>query len=252
MAKLPKATIKTITDKVDSLFDHAKLRFLGPQSLSRKLYIGFRRSLSLPGIYETATAEEGGIPERETLSQLLDTAGNYLDAERHRAKAKVVTVMEDFANDSGLPGSDPKELEEKLREEVSDLFGELKRNVRRIVDTESQKARNAGQLDGIVRVNASRGIEDPTIFFVVVRDEHLCGECERLHMLENRKTPRVWKLSELSHSYHKRGNDHPSVSGLHPHCRCTLTTLLPGFGFNSGGYVAWKGEDHDEYEKQRG
>jgi hypothetical protein len=42
--------------------------------------------------------------------------------------------------------------------------------VKRILDTEASNARNMGSLDGIIKVNAFSGIEDPIVYFVVVRD----------------------------------------------------------------------------------
>jgi hypothetical protein len=64
-------------------------------------------------------------------------------------------------------------------------------------------------------------------------------------------TPRVWKLSEIGFGYHKKGENNPKIAGLHPHCRCGLAFLAPGFGFK-GGQVSWIGEGHDEYKAQRG
>jgi hypothetical protein len=252
VARLPKSTIKEIEARVDELFDRAKVRFLGPKSVPKKLYVGYRRDLSLPGVFESASSEEGGLPDLDHLEQLLDSAGNYLDAARLRARARVINAVQSFASASNGPSPDDKALQIKLGGELADLFRDMKYEVQRIIDTETQKARNTGQLEGIVQTNASVGVEDPTVFFVVVRDRDLCPECKRLHLLEDQKTPRVWKLSELGHGHHKRGEEQPKVDGLHPHCRCTLTTLLPGFGFNSGGFVTWKGEAHDEYQKQRG
>jgi hypothetical protein len=252
MARLPKSAVKAIEAHVDDLFDRMKVRFLGPKAVPKKLYVGYRRDLSMPGVFESAVAEEGGLPDLEHLEQLLATAGNYLDAARLRAKARVVNSVQGFTSAADGPGADPKALQNKLSAELSDLFGEMRYEVQRILDTEAQKARNTGQLDGIIRTNASVGVEDPTVFFVVVRDTNLCPECKRLHLLENGRTPRVWKLSELGHGYHKRGESQPKVDGLHPHCRCSLTTLLPGFGFNGGGFVTWKSEGYDEYRRQRG
>jgi hypothetical protein len=63
-------------------------------------------------------------------------------------------------------------------------------------------------------------------------------------------TPRVWKLSEIKFSYHKKGESNPSISGLHPHCRCSLTFLSPNFGFRDG-QVSFMGLGHNEYLKQR-
>jgi hypothetical protein len=250
--KLPQAAVRKIEAAVDDLFDRAKVRFLGPRSVDKKLYIGFQRPTSLPGIFEQAVAEEGGIPDLETLEQLISSAGNYMDSLRLRAKAKVVNAVQAFMSESAGPGSDSKKLQSVLGGELADLFASIKSDMNRIVDTESQKARNIGQLDGIVRVNASVGVDDPLVFFVVVRDNELCDECRKLHMLPDGKTPRVWKLSQLGHGYHKRGDPQPKISGLHPHCRCSMTTLMPGFGFNEAGFVAWKGEGHDEYEEQQG
>ena len=71
-------------------------------------------------------------------------------------------------------------------------------------------------------------------------------------MLPDGVTPRVWKLSEVGAGYHKKGDLNPKIAGLHPHCRCCLTSLLNGFGFNSSGMVTYIGKGHDEFAKQRG
>lgn len=245
--RLPKAAADLISSQIDDLIDRAKKRFLGPQSVPKRLYVGYQRDLSLPGIFANAVAEEGGVPDLEQLAQLLEMAGNYLDAARLRAKSKILNSVRAFVAEN-----ETEDWQAKLSTELSQLFGELKYEVRRIVDTESQKVRNIGQLEGIVRVNASLGVKEPVVFFVIVRDGDACAECKRLHMLEDGKTPRVWHLFEIGHGHHKRGDENPKVDGLHPSCRCSLTTLVPGFGFSESGYVTWKGEGHDEFARQRG
>jgi hypothetical protein len=80
---------------------------------------------------------------------------------------------------------------------------------------------------------------------------HNCDECRTIHMLPDGVTPRVWLSSEVETGYHKKGTDRPSWSLLHPHCRCALTTLIPGFGFTTEGLVTWIGEKHDEVAFQR-
>jgi hypothetical protein len=125
-------------------------------------------------------------------------------------------------------------MREKLRTHLDDVMKEMGTHVEAIVDTEASNARNVSLMDGIVRINAVRGIDDPVVYFVVVRDNVTCPECIKLHLLEDKRTPRVWKLSEVGQGYHKRGDDHPKIGGLHPHCRCTMVTLLPGFGFKGG------------------
>ena len=44
--------------------------------------------------------------------------------------------------------------------------------------------------------------------------------------------------------------DPPPHAG-HPNCRCSLTTVLPGYGFDSAGMLTYVGKDHDEYVNQR-
>lgn len=253
--KLSKAARLKVEAAVNQIFDNLKLRLLGPRMVPKKLFISFVREKSLPGLYEQANIEGNGIPDKEHLEQLLEIASNYLEAVRHRAKAQTVMAVQNFMQDVSKykrRGERPPDLHTVLGGELSDLYAKLKADVHRIVDTEAQHVRGVGVVDGIVRANASAGVEDPVVFFVVVRDQHLCEECKRLHLLPDLKTPRVWKLSEVSHDYHKRGEETPKIGGLHPHCRCSMTTLMPGFGFDKGGMVTWKGQKHDEYARQRG
>lgn len=247
--KLSKAAIKKIGNAVDGLFGKLKARLLGPRAFPKALHIRYVPELSLQGLYEAAHREERGIPDKEQLHQLLDTAENYLEALRHRTKAQTVTAIQSFLADAEKKGIDT-DLKTVLGGQLADLYGSIGSQVRRVIDTESQRIRNVGVVDGIIRSNQVLGIEDPTVFFVVVRDQHLCDECKRIHLLPDGVTPRVWKLSEVKAGYHLKEEDRPAIGGLHPHCRCSMTTLLPGFGFKAG-YVSWIKSGHDEYEAQR-
>jgi len=156
-----------------------------------------------------------------------------------------------FLQEAGNKGV-KTDLQTVLGGKLYEVMGEATRDVKRILETESTVVRNTSIMDGIVRVNTAAGIEDPTVFFVTVRDQYRCVECTRLHVQPDGVTPRVWKMSELGGGYHKRGDPTPKVGGLHPHCRCVLTTLLPGFGFNGAGKVAYKTPGYDEFAVQRG
>jgi hypothetical protein len=250
-ARLSSAAITDIHSKVDDLFDRLKTRFLGPKASSKKLYIGYKRDTSLPGVYESALADEGGLPDRARLNQMIETASNYLEAQRHKAKANVVQAVQSHLDDvnSGIIDSDV--IQAKLGGALAEIFGTAKHEVRRILDAETQKARSIGHLAGIDRVSSSLGIKDPAVFFVVKKDKELCDECRKLHLLDDGITPRVWKRSELGSGYHERGDPNPKITGLHPNCRCSITMILPGFGFTSSGNITWIGADHDEYASQR-
>lgn len=247
--KLSKEARNQIEEAVDELFGKLKTRFLGPKYGSpsfgaKKLYISYNREKSLPGLYEEANIGERGIPDKEQLEQLLEVANNYLEAVRLKAKSQTVVMVQKWLrNKNG-------DLATVLGAELVGLYGKVSSDVRRILDTEAQNVRNVGSLDGIVRVNNAAGIEDPIVFWVVVRDDSLCNECKKLHLLKDGVTPKVWKLSDVGSGYHKKGESTPKIAGLHPHCRCSMTTLLPGFGFNKSGRITWIKEGHDEYKSQ--
>jgi hypothetical protein len=120
-----------------------------------------------------------------------------------------------------------------------------------ILEAETSKYKNLGTVMDISRVAASANEKDPSVFFVMVRDNVTCSECIRLHCMPDGITPRVWKLSELSASYGKRGDTAPSMINRHPHCRCQITYLSEGFGFNKHGKVTYHREGFDAYQVQQ-
>lgn len=249
--KLGSAAIKAIHAVVDTLFDRLKLHVLGDKyPTGKKLYFTYRPDLTLKGIFDTAAEQEGVVPQEDTAKALLNIAANYIDASREKTKAKVVQGLQSFIHDAANKGLEV-DVKTSLDGKLAEIMGEVKRDVQRIVETESTIVRNTSIMEGIVKVNEAAGIDDPTVFFVTVRDQHRCTECTRLHMLGDGVTPRCWKMSELGSGYHHVGDSSPKIGGLHPHCRCVLTTLLPGFGFTSGGMVEYKSPGWDELEHQR-
>jgi hypothetical protein len=215
------------------------------------MVIGFKPRVTLPSLFGAASSSEGVKPDTSILNSLLEVARGFIDAQRERTKAQTVKAVQSWLHEAHAGGVDT-DLETVLGGELAQVFGKAHDGVKRILDTEASNVRNMGTLDGIIKVNAFSGIEDPIVYFVVVRDNTLCEECKRLHLLDDETTPRVWYLSELGHGYHKKGQDRPKVGGLHPHCRCTLVTLMPGYGFDGAGMVDFIALDHDELAKQRG
>lgn len=216
----------------------------------KRLYIAYKPELTLKGIFDAAAAEEGVVPDQDVLKTLLKISNAYIDATKERAKAKVVQSVQAFLTEASNTGVETS-VETVLGGKLYEVMGEASRDLKRIFETESTVVRNTSIMDGIVKTNALAGVDDPTVFFVTVRDQHRCSECTRLHVQPDQVTPRVWKLSEVGSSYHKKGDSNPKVGGLHPHCRCVLTTLMPGYGFDAGGKVQYKSPGYDEYSTQR-
>jgi hypothetical protein len=252
MAKttLGKGAVKIIHAAIDRLFDRLKARVLGGSWTDKRVYVGVIPDLTLAGLFRQASIEERNRPNIELLESLLRTADGYIDAQRIATKTKIVHAVESALREAEHKGVDHN-MEDALSVELSNVWQGATEGVKKIVDTEATHVRNTGTLDGILKVNAASGIEDPAVFFIVVRDDHLCEECRRLHLLPSGK-PRVWRLSQLGHGYHKRGDESPKIGGLHPHCRCSLGTLLPSYGFDESGMIAYIGPGHDEYKSQHG
>jgi hypothetical protein len=251
MAKdtLPKTAVRLIQRAVDNVFDRILARFLERPYGDKKIVIGHKPRVTLPSLFNAAAAAERVKPDTDILDGLMRIAEGFIEAQRERTKAHTVKAVQSFLTEAHASGVDT-DLETVLGGELAEVFGKAHHDVKRILDSEASNARNTGTLDGILKVNAAMAIEDPVVYFVVVRDASLCDECKRLHLQADGVTPRVWHLSDLGHGYFKKGGDKPCVGGLHPHCRCSLVTLMPGYGFDKAGMVQWIGFDHDELKVQ--
>lgn len=250
--RLPQTAVQAIHTAVDLLFEKAKTRILGPQSLDKRLTLNiFSPTFSLPGIFTAASRDEYiKEPDVAILKTILSNAGNYVDSYREATKAKVTQAVDSWLREAAITGV-KTDVETVLGGELAGVWGKVTGDMKRLVDTEANNAKNIGSLDGIMRVNAAHNIEDPIVYFVVVRDSKLCDECKLLHMMEDEITPRLYYISELAHGYHKKGESSPSLGGEHPGCRCSLVTLMPGYGFNASGFVAFKSIGFNALEEQR-
>ncbi len=244
--KLTPAAVAAIELAVEKIFHRAKSRFLGkiPPYTPKGIILSVNPNLSIGSIFKLAAKTEGVQHNEDLLSAIQRIGMGYLEATKEKAKAKTIHKVQTFLTDAHNKNIDT-DVETILGGEISNLWGEITTDVKRIVETESTMARNASLMDSITKVNLSAGINDPLVFFVVVRDTTLCKECLRLHVMPDGITPRVWKMSEVGSGYHK-------VGGLHPNCRCILVTLLPGYGFDAAGHVDYKSPGYSEYNTQRG
>ncbi len=249
---LGKGAIKAIHSALDGLFDKLKAKFLGPKALGEKqIRFTYVRDMSLPGLYESGLIADGAKPNTDTLDSLLHVAGGYVDALRENAKSNVVHTIQSFIREAHQ-----RDIQTDFRTilggQLADIWAKTSTKLETIVDTEATKVRNVSALEGILEINASRGIEDAVVYWIVVKDGALCNECRRLHLMGDGHTPRLWFMSEVKQGYHKRGEDAPAIGGLHPHCRCSMVTLLPGYGFDAGGKVEFKKFGYNAINVQRG
>lgn len=244
---------EAINKIVEDVFDRIALQFIGdiPKLKHKKLLlISSHPNLGLANLFIQAMANRTPNPvESDVLKSLLESSHGYIESLKNRTRSNVAERVDGLVKEARLRGE--KVSPEQIGEVVAEEMQRAKSHLVTVIESESTKLRNLGTMMDISRVSASVGDRDPSVFFVVVKDNTTCPECIKLHLMPDKVTPRVWKFSELRQSYHKRGEEAPSAFGLHPHCRCTLTYLTEGFGFDKYGKLAFRGNGHDEHARQR-
>lgn len=252
---LSEAARKLVEKEIDDIFDRLIISFLGPTAPTKSKSIifsaSYNQTLSLPGIY-FGSMEASGKPARslDTLKSAVRVASNYMESLRSDSKAKILhTIETELANHQ--KGISEDDFRESVQNSLEDVMLNITRDLKTIVAAESTKAKNIAAMEAISQIGRDIEVDDPTVFFAVIKDKRMCKECKRLHLQEDLIIPRVWKLSEIKHDYHKRGESNPSVHGLHPHCRCFLTILPPGYSFNEDGRLRYVSFDYDEHSSQR-
>lgn len=243
---------ESINNVVEGIFDRIALQFIGdiPKlKHAKRLVISYRENFGLSHLFVQAMAnKKPNSIEQDFLKSLLESAHGYIESLKNRTKSNITERIDGLARESQLQ---KRKLTEEVQLVIDEEMKKAGSHLQAIVEAESTKFRNLGTMIEISKVSSSLGDDDPTVFFVVVRDGTTCKECIRLHLMSDGITPRLWKFSELGQAYHKRGGDRPSAFGLHPHCRCTLTYISKGFGFDKIGKLKYNEEGFDAYSEQR-
>jgi hypothetical protein len=131
-------------------------------------------------------------------------------------------------------GSAEADPEKVLGAALETAFGKVTQDVEKVVDSEATRGKNISTLDAISKINSIVGVDDPVIVFLGPNDQHTCKECVRMFFMPDGVTPRAWLTSELRHGYFKKGDQSPCVAGCHPHCRHSIASVLPNYGFKNG------------------
>lgn len=244
---------QTIERIVKSKFDSISMALLGlipKKTKEKKIVFAATDGESLISLFLKALdSKDPNSLEEKTLKIMLSIAGGYIDSLRDKTAAKIVSEVNSYVqnqNSKTIP-TKPEDISKIINKEVD----KAKNHLQLIAGAESNKAINTGTALKIDKFSKEKGEDDPTVFFIVTQDD-VTGFYEYvLHLLPDRKTPRLWKLSEVSAGYYKPGDQYPCLAGLHPNCRCKLTYLAKGYGFDASGRVKFISPDHDEFEVQR-
>lgn len=245
---LSNATIKSIHEIIDKMYDKIRLRVTGymPKTISIRNYIP---ELTMKGIFDAVNREERNVPNQDLINSLISIAQTYVDSQRENTKAQVIANLDTLLQESALKGIKTSP-ESAINSQLTDVWKKTTENLKRIVDTEVNTVKNVGALDSIVKINLSMGVEDPVVAMIGPIDDKTCDVCKDLYLQNDGLTPKVYKLSECTQGYYKRGSNIPSLLGSHPSCRHSLVTLVSGYGFKNGK-LSYIGSEHNEYENQR-
>jgi hypothetical protein len=244
--------VEAIERMVSERFDTIGMNFLGivPKVTKTKRIIFSTARNSLTSLFLQALGTRNpNKSEEETLKVMLRIANGYVDALKDRTKARIIQNINSYI--MGQQAQNKPVSIDKTKKIFREEMDKAGKHFKLIANSESNKTTNVGTALQISKVAESQGIEDPTVFFIVTIDDVTGPEEFILHLLPDRKTPRVWKLSEIGNEYHKKGDPNPKFPGLHPNCRCKLTYLAKGFGFDENGKVKYMGKDWDEFKEQR-
>lgn len=238
---------------VSDLFDKTALRLLGniPKLQQKKIMlIGFEESLGLANLFVQAMNNKWlNHIEQEVLKSVIDGTHNYIEILKNKTSNNIVQKVEGLARESRVSGE--KIADSEINKIIQEELSKARSGLETIAMSEGTKARNLGMTMDISRAASADGEKDPIVGFAVIRDDSTCPICIKLNLMPDGVTPRLYKLSELSAGYYKRGETVPSILGQHPRCRCAIFYVPTDWGFNEKGHLTFIKIDHDELEKQR-
>ena len=243
-----------IKELVERLFDRIALKLLGgiPSLKNRKnLFFSADKHVGLANLFVQAMAnKQPNALEKDVLLGLLESSHGYIEALKHTTRSNIVEQVDGLIKQARANNSIVSH--EEVQEVLDVQFKKARNAIKVVAESEGTKVRNVGSVMDIARVASERGIEDPNVFFSVIRDRFTCQWCIKNHLHED-GTPKVFKLSEIKQSYlsteDKKAGE-VSVCGAHPNCRCTISYLSPGYGFKRGK-LEYISQYHDEYENQK-
>ena len=245
-----KERIKSV---VERLFDSIAFGLLGniPSVRAKHTYWNAVAGIGLGHIFiEAMGNRRPNSLETDVLSGLLASSHGYIESIKHNTQSNVAEQVDGLVRQAKLSGSPVNESD--VHEILANEMKKARNQIKLTAESESTKIRNIGSVMDITKKAAEKNIEDPNVFFIVVRDSHTCEYCKKNHINDD-GTPKVFKLSEIKQSYlstEEKKSGEVSVCGAHPLCRCTLSFLSPGYGFKRGK-LEYISHAHDEYINQR-
>jgi hypothetical protein len=236
-----------VTRLVNGVFQSLKARLMGRFYTGPKIFFQVVEDTNpidtIEGLY-TFTAHmlygPGVQPTKKRVKNLAKITGNYIESQ----KLKTINHI--------LMAAEESETLDNLDELLTDEMDKATKYIKKVVATDLRNVQANAEREGIEKLGASIGVEDPEVAKLGVIDDKLCKTCKKLwHDDSNIKKPKVYKMSMLKEGYMKsHKNPEPTISASHPHCRHVLTMIPPGYGFNERGNLEFMGFNYSAYDAQ--
>lgn len=248
-----------------------KLDLLGPKYLNKAFKFmlkDFDPKTTIGHVYMDAMTNHAFDPKASNDSilgaleqQLFQTIEGTEQKANSDITRSVTNLLKEMEIGSKLKGLDPQEYlktddfmskYKEFEDSITKTVQFVNTSAKTIANNELNTVQNFGAHAGIMHTSAAMGISDPIVFKIGSADGSTrCAACWKLWYMDDRITPRLYKMSELDATPgNDRKNPRPSISVTHINCACMLATLSPGMGFEAGK-VNYVGPDHDEYAKQQ-
>lgn len=244
-----------ISESVEGLFDEVAWNLLGniPKLRNKKLLVfSTKPNLSLAHLFvQSSQNRDLNEIEENFLKGLLESAHGYVDGLKQKTNATIIDRLEGLSREAKLNRG--KMSSEAINQVLSEELGKAREHMKLITEAESTKFRNIGTSVEIAKVSSSIGDEDPNIAFIPVRDGRTCIYCINNHLMEDKITPKVFRLSEVKQSFLSTAEKKAggvSMHGQHPGDRCTMVYISKDYGFKNG-VISYIGPGHDEYAYQK-
>jgi len=160
-------------------------------------------------------------------------------------------IMTEVAVPMKILATEQKKTVGELATAMRDVTGDYARDFQRIAETETMNAINFGSADRIVKLNEGKSPKDIIVFKRIINDSSVCQHCVRLHLSEDGVTPKIYTLQQALANGSNVGRKAKdwlfTIPVVHPHCRCTLSSIPQGFWFAEEGNLKFVGDkNHKE------
>lgn len=197
--------------------------------------------------YELAPTSER---EKYAMKHVAQSVSNHLN----NLQNKVQTNIENLLNNVNISYRNENLTETvsnvisegiKQRKTIGQVASQLRsvsqdtyKNWKLIATTEMATAMTLGEADAIVARKQDPNPNKIYVFKTVTKDAALCKTCRNAYLMPDGVTPKIYTLSELQANgtnYGRKSSELlPTITPIHPGCRCNLVELPIGWGFENG------------------